>query len=274
MRRSALGVLRVLRMTASDPASAAVAEMATVRGDQARSPSQSPGDEVEVDARGVHPRGRAGRFGGRSPRTPRPRQPEELSTSSSPYVQPADIHVAYTSKQIDAYVRAEFTLTKAPRRRMETGIRLVGLDVEARPSRVKGVTQPVALVRVTTPDNRGCLLAHVYGAMGLSPPTPNRPYVPGSAVTKFPPLLARLLHDPNVLPVGQGVAEDLRQIARCFPEVTNPGVPKGGAEPGCRRGAFVDLAAVVDFYDVPASGLGRLAAHCGFPTSPSPSPCR
>ena len=67
-----------------------------------------------------------------------------------------------------------------------------------------------------------------------------------------------------MLPVGQGVAEDLRQIARCFPEVTNPGVPKGGADPGCRGGAFVDLAAVVDFYDVPASGLGRLAQHCGF----------
>lgn len=273
MRRSALGVLRVLRMTASDPASAAVAEMATaatVRGTKRAAPSQSPGDEDEVDARcGVHPRGRAPGEIRRSfaADAASAAQPEEPSTSSSPYVQPANIHVAYTSKQIDAYVRAEFYPNDEEGDSSSDGgggIRLVGLDVEARPSRVKGVTHPVALVQVTTPDNRGCLLAHVYGAMGLSPPTPNRPYVPGSAVTKFPPLLARLLHDPNVLPVGQGVAEDLRQIARCFPEVTNPGVPKGGAEPGCRRGAFVDLASIVDFYDVPASGLGRLAQHCGF----------
>ena len=258
MRRSALGVLRVLRMTASDPASAAVAEMATaatVRGTKRAAPSQSPGDEDEVDARGVHPRGRTPGEIRRSfaADAASAAQPEEPSTSSSPYVQPANIHVAYTSKQIDAYVRAEFYPNDEEGDSSSDGgggIRLVGLDVEARPSRVKGVTHPVALVQVTTPDNRGCLLAHVYGAMGLSPPTPNRPYVPGSA-SKIPPLLARLLHDPNVLPVGQGVAEDLRQIARCFPEVTNPGVPKGGADPGCRAGAFVDLAAIVDFYDVP-----------------------
>ncbi|ACO66370.1 predicted protein [Micromonas commoda] len=247
-----------------------MATAATVRGTKRAAPSQSPGDEDEVDARcGVHPRGRAPGEIRRSfaADAASAAQPEEPSTSSSPYVQPANIHVAYTSKQIDAYVRAEFYPNDEEGDSSSDGgggIRLVGLDVEARPSRVKGVTHPVALVQVTTPDNRGCLLAHVYGAMGLSPPTPNRPYVPGSAVTKFPPLLARLLHDPNVLPVGQGVAEDLRQIARCFPEVTNPGVPKGGAEPGCRRGAFVDLASIVDFYDVPASGLGRLAQHCGF----------
>jgi len=267
MRRSALGVLRVLRMTASDPASAAAAPMATaatVRGTKRSAPSQSPGDEDEVDARGVHPRGRAGEIRRSfAADAADAAQSEEPSTSSSPYVQPADIHVAYTSKQIDAHVRAEFYPNEGD---SSGGIRLVGLDVEARPSRVKGVTHPVALVQVTTPDNRGCLLAHVYGAMGLSAATPGRPFEPGSAKTRFPPLLARLLNDPNVLAVGQGVAEDLRQIARHFPEI-HPANDEGGAE-GCRprhrRGAFVDLAAVVDFYDVPALGLGRLAAHCGF----------
>ena len=268
MRRSALSVLRVLRMTASDPASAAVAEMATVRGAKRAAPSQSPGDEVEVDARGVHPRGRAGEIRRSfAADAASAAQPEELSTSSSPYVQPADIHVAYTSKQIDAYVRAEFYPNEGASS-SDGAIRLVGLDVEARPSRVKGVTQPVALVQVTTPDNRGCLLAHVYGAMGLVAATPSRPFVPGSASTRFPPLLARLLNDPNVLAVGQGVAEDLRQIARSFPEVNPPG--KRGAEGRREVGAFVDLAAVVDFYDVPASGLGRLAAHCGFPDVSKP----
>ena len=234
-------------MTASDPASAAVAEMATaatVRGTKRAPRRNRPATKVEVDARGVHPRGRAGEIRRSfAADAASAAQPEELSTSSSPYVQPANIHVAYTSKQIDAYVRAEFYPNDEEGDSSSDGgggIRLVGLDVEARPSRVKGVTHPVALVQVTTPDNRGCLLAHVYGAMGLVASTPSRPFVPGSASTRFPPLLARLLNDPNVLAVGQGVAEDLRQIARSFPVVNPPG--KRGAEGRREVGAFVDLA--------------------------------
>jgi len=125
----------------------------------------------------------------------------------------------------------------------------VGLDVEARPSRVKGITHPVALVQVTTPDNKGCLLAHVYDAMGLFSHQ-DKAYVPGSNRRPFPPALSKLLNDRTVIAVGQGVAEDLRQISRNFPEI----------ELDASRG-FVDLAAIVDFYDVPATGLVRLFGY-------------
>ena len=254
MRRSALGRVLLRAMTASDVTSAPAAEMATasIRGTKRPAPSSPSTRDGGTHDANLHRRvGDIRRSFAADAAAAVP--PDEPSTSSTPYVAPSDIAVAYTSTQIDAYVHQNF-YPNNPSRPNDVpndagGIRLVGLDVEARPSRVKGITHPVALVQVTTPDNKGCLLAHVYDAMGLFSHQ-DKAYVPGSNRRPFPPALSKLLNDRTVIAVGQGVAEDLRQISRNFPEI----------ELDASRG-FVDLAAIVDFYDVPATGLVRLFGY-------------
>ena len=115
MRRSALGVLRVLRMTASDPASAGPS--ARLRRNRPATKTRSMRDAGSTRA-GAPP----GRFGARSPRTPRPRpSPRNPRRRRRPTSNPRTSTSRTRPSRSTPTSAPSFTLTtkKATRRRME-----------------------------------------------------------------------------------------------------------------------------------------------------------
>ena len=109
MRRSALGRVLLRAMTASDVASAPAAEMATasIRGTKRPAPSSPSTRDGGTHDANLHRRvGDIRRSFAADAAAAVP--PDEPSTSSTPYVAPSDIAVAYTSTQIDAYVHQNF----------------------------------------------------------------------------------------------------------------------------------------------------------------------
>ena len=234
MRRPALGVLRVLRMTAGSGVRGGRRDgdrrdRGTKRGSVAM-----PGDEDEVDARcGVHPAGAPGNSA-LVRRGRRVRGPARGTLDVVVALRPTREHPRRVSKQIDAYVRAEFYPNdkKATRRRMEEEDQAGGPGRRGEP-RGSRASRPGRAGQVTTPDNRGTAGARVR-RRGLSPPTPNRPYVPGRPRTTPPPCPTRSER------AAGGTGRRGRPVADR--QVLPGGQQPGAARCGPVRGAFVDLS--------------------------------
>ena len=124
------------------------------------------------------------------------------------------------------------------------GVQLVGFDIEAKPSSVKGELNKTALVQISTWDNSQCLLAHVHAAMG------GTARGAGPATAPFPPGLAALLEDPRVLMVGVGVGDDMRALARDYPGQVSPA-------------GFVDCLVIARFFGYQQGGLKAMAERFG-----------